>query len=100
MAEGIHAHIVARGDETAGAISVKLAFMDGEASYFTRGYGASGRLEWVALADRVAEAEVDRAVARARQTDRDLWVIEVEDPKGRAMLELFDEMEAPGGLAR
>lgn len=98
-AAGVHAHIVHKGDATAGAISVKLAFMDGEASYFTRGVGASGRLTWLPHIERGAEAEADAAIARQRRSDPDLWVIEVEDPRGRAMLEVIDEMEDGHGLA-
>jgi len=98
-AEGVPAHVVHRGDRTAGAISVKLAFMDGRASYMTRIYGASGRLEWLALAEAAPEAEADEAIARRRRDDPDLWVVEVEDPRGRAMLEILDAMEEPDGLA-
>jgi hypothetical protein len=98
-AAGIPAHLVHRGDATAGAISVKLAFMDGRASYHTRGLGPSGRLEWVPLVEAGPEAEADAAIARQRRADPDLWVIEVEDPRGRAMREVLDEMEGPDGLA-
>ncbi|MEJ2001381.1 MAG: DUF1491 family protein, partial [Maritimibacter sp.] len=34
-----------------------------------------------------AEAEVDGAIARQRSFDPDLWVIEVEDARGRHLLE-------------
>lgn len=89
-AEGIHAHVSARGDATAGAIAVKLALMDGRASLFTRIYGSSGALEWVAYETAAPEDRVDAAVARLRARDPDLWVIEVEDPRGRHRL------DAPG----
>ena len=41
---------------------------------------------WVIL-DQGAEAEVDASIARQRGYDPDLWVIEVEDRKGRHMLD-------------
>lgn len=85
--EGIHAHVVKRGDDTAGAVAVKVAFMDGSASYFTRSHGMDGRIGWQAQAEQAAEAEVDAALARQRGYDPDLWVIEVEDPRGRHMLD-------------
>jgi hypothetical protein len=88
--EGIHAHVVRKGDETAGAVAIKVATMNGRASFFTRGYGMDGTVAWQAQAEDVDEAEADAALARQRGYDPDLWVIEVEDPRGRHML------DAPG----
>ena len=88
--EGINAHVVKKGDPTAGAVAVKLAFMNGKASFYTRGYGPDGKPGWLAQAEDAPEPEVDAALARQRSYDRDLWVIEVEDPRGRHML------DAPG----
>jgi hypothetical protein len=88
--EGIHAHVVRKGDGTAGAVAVKVALMNGRASFFTRGYGADGKIAWQAQIADAGEAEVDAALARQRGYDPDLWVIEVEDPRGRHML------DAPG----
>ena len=87
QAAGIFCHLVQRGDETAGAVAVKVAFMNGQASLFTRHYGAEGRLQWEAELDRAPEAEVDALISRRRRNDPDLWVVEVEDPRGRHMLD-------------
>jgi hypothetical protein len=46
----------------------------------------TGARTWMVLAEG-AEAEVDAAIARQRDFDPDLWVIEVED-RGRAPLAL------------
>lgn len=83
----IPAHLVARGDATAGAVLVKLATLDGRARLFQRSFDlASGRRAWVVLADG-PEAEVDAAVARQRRTDPDLWVVEIESRTGRTLLD-------------
>ncbi len=88
--EGIYAHIVMRGDETAGAIAVKLATMNGKASFYTRATGPDGKALWHALSEDAPEEEVDDAIRRRRRIDPDLWVVEVEDPRGRHLL------DAPG----
>ncbi|MEM9369733.1 MAG: DUF1491 family protein [Pseudomonadota bacterium] len=85
-AEGIFAHIVHRGDPTAGAIAVKLATMDRRARVFTRAYDSEGKRIWDVLHDG-DEQEADLVITRQRSFDRDLWVIEVEDPKGRHLLD-------------
>ena len=83
---GVFAHIAHRGEATAGAVAVKLATMDGRASVFVRTLDGEGERVWTALVDGAAEAEADAALARQRRFDRDLWVVEVEDPRGRHLL--------------
>src|SRR5690625_585727 len=87
QAEGIFAHIVHRGEATAGAVLIKLATMDGQASVFMRTLDAEGNRTWSALVEHGPEAAADSAIARQRGYDRDLWVIEVEDPRGRHLLD-------------
>jgi hypothetical protein len=87
QAEGIPVYVVARGDATAGAVLVKLATLDGKAVAFQRVADLmTGARKWDVLAEG-AEAEVDAAIARQRGFDPDLWVIEVEDARGRHMLD-------------
>lgn len=83
----IPAYLARRGDETAGAVIVKLATLDGSARAFVRRWDfATDRRLWAVLADG-PEAEVDAALAREAARDPDLWVIEVEDRAGRSLLE-------------
>ena len=86
QAAGIYAHVMHRGEETAGAIAVKLATMDRRASLFVRSYDGEGARVWTALVDNGEETEADAAIAKQRGYDPDLWVIEVEDPRGRHLL--------------
>jgi len=78
---------VTRGDETAGAVVVKVATLDGRAQAWQRRFDvdADARV-WVVLAGG-AEAAVGALLARERARDRDLWVIELEDRAGRTLLE-------------
>lgn len=84
---GVYAHIVHRGEATAGAVAIKLATMDGRASVFVRTLDGQGDRVWAPLVDAEPEAEADAVIARQRRFDRDLWVIEVEDPRGRHLLD-------------
>ena len=85
--EGVYAHVAKKGDTTAGAVAVKVAYMDGRASFFTRVFGPEGGRIWQAQLEDAPEQEVDEALARQRRYDPDLWIIEVEDPRGRHFLD-------------
>jgi len=79
--------VVAHGDDTAGAVLVKLNTLDGQAKAFQRAFDLmSGARQWVVLSEG-DEGMVDEAVARQRSFDPDLWVIEVEDRAGRHLLD-------------
>lgn len=83
----IPAFVVAHGDDTGGAVLVKLATLDGRAVLYQRTFDLmSGARRWDVLSSG-AEAEVDSAVARQRGFDPDVWVIEVEDRAGRHLLD-------------
>ncbi|WP_281993148.1 DUF1491 family protein [Sulfitobacter geojensis] len=83
----IPAFVVAHGDDTGGAVLVKLATLDGQAVVFQRSFDLmSGERQWVELSTG-AERDVDEAIARQRGFDPDLWVIEVEDRQGQHLLD-------------
>lgn len=86
QAEGISTYVVAKGDATAGAVLVKLATMDGQAQAFQRSVDLmTGERKWMVLAEG-EERSVDESIRKQRSFDPDLWVIEVEDARGRHML--------------
>lgn len=86
-AEAIPVYVAARGDATAGAVLVKCATLDGRAVAFQRSYDfETDSSIWMELA-RGPEPEVDRAVAAQRRSDPDLWVIEIEEPRERHLLD-------------
>ena len=83
----IPAFVVTHGDDTAGAVLVKLNTLDGNAKAFQRSFDLmSGERAWMVLAEG-AESDVDAALAKQRSFDPDLWVIEVEDRQGRHLLD-------------
>jgi len=83
----IPAFVTAHGDDTSGAVLVKLNTLDGNAAAYQRSFDLmSGARTWAPLAAG-AEADVDASIARQRGFDPDLWVIEVEDRAGRHLLD-------------
>lgn len=83
----IAAFVVAHGDDTGGAVLVKLSTLDGRATLYQRSFDMiSGASTWMELSAG-AESDVDAAIVRQREFDPDLWVIEVEDREGRHLLD-------------
>jgi hypothetical protein len=83
----IAAYVTAKGDDTSGAVIVKVATLDGRAQAFQRSFDlSSGSRVWIVLAEG-DERAVDEALTRQKTRDRDLWVIELEDRRGRTLLD-------------
>jgi len=85
--ENIPAYILAHGDDTAGAVLVKLATLDGQARLFQRGFDLqTGDRVWQQL-EQGTEEQIDTTLQRQLGFDPDLWVIELEDRAGRHFLD-------------
>ncbi|PRY24147.1 hypothetical protein CLV78_10311 [Aliiruegeria haliotis] len=84
--ESVPAYVLSKGDDTAGAILIKLALLDGTAKVFQRIMSLDGSRPWDLLTEG-AEPDVDALLARQRASDPDLWIIEVESRAGRHMLD-------------
>jgi hypothetical protein len=68
--------VLARGDATAGSIAVAIREA-GVETLLSPMFSGSGGYEWVAVAHGDAVAA---AIERARRSDPDLWVIELDIP--------------------
>ena len=79
--------VVAHGDDTGGAVLVKLSTLDGKAVLFQRSFDLmTGMRNWAELAGG-SDVDVDASIDRQRGFDPDVWVIEVEDRQGRHLLD-------------
>ncbi|WP_304618135.1 DUF1491 family protein [Paracoccus sp. (in: a-proteobacteria)] len=82
----IPAYVTARGDDVAGAVVVKCAHLDGQATLWSREWDfETDARPWIA-AQTGPEREIDATIARQRARDPDLWVIEIESREGRTLL--------------
>jgi hypothetical protein len=72
--------VTARGDPDAGAILVKLCARDAGSTVLEQARRGDGTLGWLRAtgAAPVAESDADAYIARQRQRDPDLWVVEIE----------------------
>lgn len=92
---GAFAVLRRRGAEEAGAIFVKVSRLDGTAEL----YGPAPQTAFgeddpgdrlfshCGAKDPVAEAEVEKYLARELRFDPDIWIVEVEDRAGRSFLD-------------
>lgn len=87
--EAIPAYIRRSGDPDAGAIMLKVALGPQEAIVLSQARDAEGRAGWLRLGgqDHLDEAAAETLIQKAIHRDPDLYVIEVEDAKGRILVE-------------
>lgn len=83
----VPAFVVRRGDDTAGAVLVKLNTLDGQATLFQRSFDLmTGERQWMTLASG-DDRDMETSVAKQVSFDSDLWVIEVESKDGTHLLD-------------
>ena len=86
-AAGTPVYITAKGDQTAGAVLVKVATLDGNATLWQRSVDLlTGARAWVVL-KKGLELDVDEAARKQQSFDPDLWVIEIESRDGAHLLD-------------
>ena len=91
--EGASAVVVRHGDDDAGAIFIKVDRLDGICFVFGPApaglEGAESDRRWTAVLapTGIDNEKADAFLAREAGFDSDLWLIEVEDRKGRHFLD-------------
>ena len=79
-------YILQKGNHGSGVIMVKINMLEGRVKLHTQQRDfMNDTLDWVnALdAEEVEEVAADTHIAKAKDFDPDLWVIEIEDREGR-----------------
>lgn len=86
--EGASAFILRSGAEEAGAVIIKVAKMDGTVLVLNQTRNARGELVWgQPLGGWSDEARAQTWCDKQVKFDPDLWIVEIEDPKGRAFVD-------------
>lgn len=79
QAEGGFGAVLAKGDASAGAITLLLAERGRKVAVFERLLQPDGHYAWAAAHREVAdEAALDGFLARRRAADPDLWIVELD----------------------
>ena len=87
---GTFAAVVRRGDETAGAIFLKINTLGGDVLLLGPAMPSlddtEPKRQWELRQRAAVEAEIDQYIRREAERDPDLWVVEVEDRTGNDYL--------------
>ena len=84
---GAFATVIARGDEVAGDVVVKVCPRAGRARLYAPSPGEDGARVWIdPLGGYAPEAEADAYLQRRRDRDPDVWIVEIEDRDGRSFI--------------
>lgn len=83
--EAIPVVVAKKGDEDAGTVVVKVNRGDRLAEIYTQARDAAGALGWLKATgpQPVPDDKAEAYIARARDVDYDLWVLEVDSRDGR-----------------
>ena len=74
-----------KGEESAGAVILKIVLLDGRCRVFSQIRKADGTPAWQSRSKDMTpleERKADDYIALRLKSDPDLWVLEIEDPKG------------------
>jgi len=85
---GAQAYVVRKGAEEAGAIFLKVSRLDGTCTVLNQARAGDGELVWARpLGDGVDDAKASAYFERQIKFDPDIWIVEIEDRKGRAFVD-------------
>ncbi|CAN5335917.1 DUF1491 family protein [soil metagenome] len=84
---GAFAVVARKGDPRAGAVLVKVLDRRSKiARLYASALKGEGETVWMQPLASTDEAEIDAYVERASLIDPDIWVVEIDDAKGRHFL--------------
>ena len=88
--EGIPFYFYKKGDKSAGAILIKICNFEFDFELYHRINDINGKQKWERFLSGTEE-QIDSAIKRQCNFDPDIWVLEIDDPKGKIHLNNFNE---------
>ena len=86
--EAIPAYIRRKGDPDSGTVLLKIALGPQQALLLSQARDAEGRPGWLRQGGgAISEADAEAAIEKAVKRDPDVYVMEVEDSKGRIFVD-------------
>ena len=85
---GAQAYVVKKGSEEAGAVFLKISRLDGTCTVLNQVTMGEGERAWSRpLGDSCEEVKASAYFEKQQKFDPDLWIVEIEDRKGRAFVD-------------
>ncbi len=85
---GASAYVVKKGSEEAGAVFLKISRLDGSSMVLMQARRGEGDLVWMkTLGDATSDEAAQKYFDKQMNFDPDLWIVEIEDRKGRAFVD-------------
>jgi hypothetical protein len=85
---GAQAYVVRKGSEEAGAVFLKVSRLDGTCTVLNQATAGEGERVWARpLGESCDEARASAYFEKQKKFDPDLWIVEIEDRKGRAFVD-------------
>ena len=88
--EGIPFYFYKTGDKSAGAILIKILDYEEEVVLYHRVNDFNGGQKWEKLLSG-SEEKIDKAIKKQCNFDPDVWVLVIDDPRGKNYLSEFGE---------
>jgi len=86
--EGAQAYVAKKGVEESGAVFLRIDRLDGYALVLAQARRGQGELVWTRpLGDWAEESKAGDYLEKQMKYDPDLWIVEIEDRKGRAFVD-------------
>ncbi len=84
-AQGGFAAVIAKGEPDSGSLTVRVNCLNGTSYLQTESRDLDGNLIWMDPLgpDPVPDEKADAYVVRSKESDPDIWIIEVEDRDGK-----------------
>jgi len=83
----IAAYVIRRGDNTSGAVLVRINFLDGQSQVYAQSHDTQGNRGWRALGAKQEDEAIDATINKQVSYDPDIWILEIEDKEGRHFLD-------------